>query len=44
LIKNLFGIKFKITELEKDDYDEEIEEDDNVNNKNNNSFLINKIF
>jgi hypothetical protein len=30
LIKKLFGIKFKITEIEKDDYDEEMEEDDNV--------------
>lgn len=30
MIKELFGIKFKITEMEKDDYDEEMEDEDNV--------------
>jgi len=33
LIKELFGIKFKISEIEKDDYDEEMEEDENVDLK-----------
>ena len=30
MIKELFGIKFKITEMEKDDYDEEMEDEENV--------------
>ena len=33
MIKELLGIKFKITEMEKDDYDEEIEDNDNVNKR-----------